>query len=90
MFITPRPRLGLSNRPTHTVTATTPLHPITHSFITRQMTIGRDLLACASQGDYTLFAGGSAPQVNQSETAEVDIWNHVTGAWTTGKLSQPR
>ena len=54
------------------------------------MSIGRDLLACASVGDFTIFAGGSAPQVNQSETDEVDIWNHRTGAWTQGKLSQKR
>lgn len=54
------------------------------------MSIGRDLLGCGSLGDYTIFAGGSAPQVNQSETAEVDIWNHRTGKWSTAQLSVPR
>jgi hypothetical protein len=44
--------------------------------------MGRDLLACSSAGDYTIFAGGSAPQANQSETANVEAWNHVTGEWT--------
>ena len=63
---------------------------ITNTWALLNMTIGRDLLACASAGKYTLFAGGSAPQVNQSETDEVDIWNHETGEWTTAKLSQPR
>merc|ERR1712232_1434725 len=57
---------------------------------TYNMSIGRDELACASLGDFTIFAGGSAPQVNQSETDEVDIWNHRTGAWTKAKLSQKR
>eukprot|EP00911_Craspedida_sp_UC1_P000877 UC1_evm1s666 len=56
----------------------------------KHMSIGRDLLGCASAGPYTVFAGGSAPQVNQSETAEVDVWNHVTGVWTRARLSQPR
>jgi len=37
-----------------------------------------------------IFAGGSAPQANQSETAVVDLWNHVTGEWTRAELSQPR
>jgi len=48
------------------------------------------LLACASAGDVTIFAGGSAPQANQSETASVEIWNHVTNQWSNGTLSQPR
>lgn len=54
------------------------------------MSIGRDLLAAASCGDYTIFAGGSAPGINQSETAEVDVWHHPTNVWTKAKLSQPR
>ena len=56
----------------------------------RGCSIGRDLLACATVGELTLFAGGSAPQANQSETAIVDIWDHSTDSWSTTRLSQPR
>ena len=70
-------------------TAVTPLHQ-PGEWTHRRMSIGRDLLACCSCGDYTIFAGGSAPDVNQSETDEVDVWHHPTDVFTKAKLSQPR
>eukprot|EP00937_MAST-01D_sp_MAST-1D-sp2_P007493 g7493.t1 len=56
------------------------------------LSIGRDLLGCASAGNITVFAGGSAPQANQSETASVEVLNHVTGEWAllARGLSVPR
>ena len=62
----------------------------TNAWSVMNLRIGRDLLACASAGDITLFAGGSAPQVNQSETDSVEIYNHITKLWTTATLSLPR
>ena len=65
---------------------------ITGTWTLHNLTVGRDLLGCGSAGNYTVFAGGSAPQANQSETASVELLNHVTGEWSflPEGLSQPR
>ena len=52
---------------------------------------GRDLLACASVGQVTLFAGGSVKIPGQPDTTDsVEIWHHNTQTWTHATLSEPR
>jgi hypothetical protein len=59
---------------------------VNKTWAVHKMRTGRDLLACASVGDYTLFAGGSDPH----ETASVEIFNHVLSQWSYANLSVAR
>ena len=57
-----------------------------------QLPVGRELLGCASNGDFTLLAGGKPPHppAPYGETKRVDIWNHGSNAWTYHNMSVER
>jgi hypothetical protein len=52
--------------------------------------VARHDLAAASVGIYALFAGGQPWEGLDEATDVVDVFNSVTGEWTTTTLSQAR
>ena len=50
----------------------------------------RGVVAVAAAGNKILFAGGGASLQNGCATSRVDMYDIVTGIWTTAQLSAPR